>query len=259
MERWTRVDTPGSRSAFEVGSTRSAALLIVAMAAGAAAIPAPAASRQITFGSSLSVAATRDTAQNLDYRGTDIPTIANGRGVIVHVNHDGADATLWNATLKGRSPAAPKSGRVVKIKLEGCARPAAGAPSTMTQIHFEDLKPQSGGGVTVLKVSEPFVIPLCGQGGASGRTVTTYRPSNLTISRGDFISFEDNGGFDSMFYPSGVPYQVIGSVRSSTMNSFIHASSTSLSPSQTSNHDGFARNTGEELMLQATLAASSRH
>lgn len=234
-----------------IAAAAAAAALLVAPAAGHAAV--------MTFGSPLSVAATRDTAQNLSYRGTDIPTISNGQGVVVHVNHDGADTALWNANQAHGTPVAPAAGQVLSLRLKGCAQPApGGATAPLTQIHFQDLTPTGGDGVRVNVTSQAFDIPVCGHSGAGGDTVTTYHPTNLCVNRGDFVNFNDEGGFDAGFFPSGVHYQVIGAVVGSKMQSFIRGNGTNngatFSPRDTSTHDGFASNPGEELLLQATLA-----
>lgn len=136
-------------------------------------------------------------------------------------------------------------------------------PPPLTQIHFQALSPLAGGGATVQLTSQPFDIPVCGVGGAGGSTVSTYRPINLCVAQGDYVDFNEEGGFvpnpnGPPPYPSGVPYMVIGDAYGSTMDSFIRnndvGNGASFSASDTTNHDGFASNPGEELMLRATLA-----
>ena len=58
--------------------------------------------------------------------------------------------------------------------------------------------------------SQPFEIPVCSRGGASGSTVTTYEPINLCMAKGDYIDFNDEGGYVPNVYPNGVPYRVLG-------------------------------------------------
>jgi hypothetical protein len=212
----------------------------------------------LTFGSPLSVPATEDTASNLNYTGTDVPL----PGSVFHIPHDAADSALWNVGLASGNPIAPAGGQVVSVSLEGCAK--SGGPPPLTQIHFQVLSPLPGGGAKVELTSQAFEIPVCAQGGASGATVSTYRPTNLCVAQGDYVDFNDEGGFlaaqngEPPPYPSGVPYMVIGAVSGSTMDSFIRNNGTgngaSFSPTDTSDHDGFASNPGEELMLEATLA-----
>ena len=217
-------------------------------------MPAASGAAVTTFGSPLSVPATGDTAAGLGYPGT---TFAYGNGT-VHINHDGADTAMWNAGLASGSPSAPADGQITSVTLEGCAAQAAGGPTPLTQIHFQALTPQPGAGLLVDVTTQPFDIPVCGAGGASGATKTTYQPVNFCVHQGDYVDFNDEGGFDPNFYPSGVPYQILGAVAGSTADSFIAHDATNngntLSPSIASATNGFAANAGEELMLQATLA-----
>ncbi len=210
-----------------------------------------------TFGSPLSVPATENTANNLGYTGTDVAL----PGSVFHIPHDGADSALWNVQLAAGSPTAPAGGQITSVSLEGCAE--SNGPPPLTQIHFQDLVPQPGGAVRVNVTSQAFEIPVCGTGAASGSTVTTYQPTNFCVAQGDYVDFNDEGGFvggqnGPPPYPAGVPYMVIGAVTGSTMDSFIAnnevGNGATFSPSETSSHDGFASNPSEELMLQATLA-----
>jgi hypothetical protein len=105
--------------------------------------------------------------------------------------------------------------------------------------------------------SQGFDIPICGENGASGSTVTTYEPINLCVSQGDYVDFNDEGGYVPLIYRSGVPYEVIAPARGSTMDSFIKPNATNngdtLSSSERSAGEGFASNENEELMLQVIL------
>ena len=205
----------------------------------------------LTVGSSLAVPATLDDANNLRYQGS------NG------AHHDGADTALWNPTLAGGTPAAPAAGQVLSVQLEGCAEPAPGGPPPLTQFHLQTLTPiAGGGGATVDVTSQPFDLPVCGaatpQGAvASGSTISTYQPTNMCASAGDYIDFNDEGGFDPQFYGSGVPYKVIGSVPGSTMSSYVDGNGTNngdaLSAMNVTATNGFATNANEELMLRVTL------
>jgi hypothetical protein len=237
-------------------------LLLGVLLAGLLPVVAPATSPAAvtTFGSPLSVPASLNTAENLNYRGTytPVPPAPDAPNGLYHTYHYGADTALWNVAQASGSPSAPAAGQAVKVSLEGCARPAAGGPPPLTQIHFQDLSPLPGGGAKVNVSSQPFDIPVCGQNGAGGSTVTTYEPINLCVSQGDYVDFNDNGGYVENVYRNGVPYQVIGSVHGSTMDSFIRNQGTgngaTLSSFDTTANDGFATNQNEELMLQVTLA-----
>ena len=217
----------------------------------------------MTFGSALSVPATRDTANNLSYTGTNIPVA----GVApVHVNHDGSDDALWNTALASGTAAAPAAGQALSVSVEGCAQPAPNGPAPLTQFHFQTLTPVPGGGATVDVTSQPFDLPICGTATAtgtvaSGTTVTSYQPTNMCVGAGDFVDFNDEGGFDPQFYPSGVGYEVIGSTAGSAMSSYIAADGTNngdaLSAMNVSASAGFADNAGAELLLRTTLGTGS--
>ena len=217
------------------------------------ALPSVASASITTFGSPLSVAATLNTSENLNYKGVDTQL----PGATVHTSHYGADTALWNTEVSGGQATAPQGGEVVKVSLEGCAQQAANGPAPLTQIHFQILSPQPGGGAKVELSSSAFDIPVCGHNGAGGSTISTYSLFNMCVSPGDYVALNEEGGFEEPYYRSGVPYQVIGARSGSTMDSFMKGGGTgngaTFSPSETSNMDGFAVNQNEELMLKATL------
>jgi hypothetical protein len=225
----------------------------------AALVPATGSAAITTFGSPLSLPATLNTSEDLGYLGTytAVPPSPETPSGQFHTNHWGSDTALWNVAVAGGSASAPATGQAVKVSLEGCAKAAAGGPPPLTQVHFQDISPLSGGGAHVNLTSQPFDVPVCGHNGAGGSTVTTYQPINLCVSQGDYVAFNDEGGYVPLIYRSGVPYQVIGSMQGSTMDSFIRGNGTnngaSLSAGDRTANDGFASNPNEELMLQVTL------
>lgn len=240
--------------------TRSGLSLAVLLAGFLAAVaPASSQAEISTFGSQLSWSAMLNTTANLDYVGTftEVPISPEAPTGVFHTNHWGTDTALWNVALASGDPSAPTSGQAVKVSLEGCAQPAPGGPPPLTQIHFQDITPLPGGGAHVNLTSGPFEIPVCGQNGASGSTITTYEPINLCVNQGDYVDFNDEGGYVPYIYRSGVAYQVIGGVTGSTMDSFIRANGTdngdTLSAGETTANDGFASNANEEVMLRVTL------
>ncbi len=235
----------------------AAAALAVALTLVPVLSPGQARAATMTFGSPLSVPATENTAENLNYRGTNVQL----PGSVFHIPHDGADTALWNTQLAAGAPTAPAEGQVVSVSLEGCAQ--SNGPPPLTQIHFQSLSPRPGDGAKVELTSQAFEIPVCGARGASGSNVSTYAPTNLCVGAGDYVAFNDEGGFVGPQnglppYPAGVPYMVIGAVLGSTLDSFIAnngvGNGATFSASETSPSDGFAANDGEELMLRATLA-----
>jgi hypothetical protein len=231
----------------------------IAATAVVAVSPAIAGAAVTTFGSPLSQPATLDTTNNLGYYGTytPVPPSPQAPNGLYHTAHYGADTALWNATLANGQAGAPATGQAVKVSLEGCAQPAKGGPRPLTQMHFQDLSPLPDGGAKVNLTSQAFDIPVCGEAGASGSTVTSYEPINLCVAQGDYVAFNDEGGYVPYTYQAGVPYQVIGRTAGSTMDSFIRGNGTNngstLSAHYTSANDGFVANQNEELMLQVTL------
>jgi len=174
-------------------------LIAGVLLAGLIAVLAPAYSQAAisTFGSPLSVPATLNTAVNLGYQGTntDVPPSPEAPNGVVHTYHYGADTALWNVAQAAGSPQAPMTGQALKVSVEGCAQAASGGPPPLTQIHLQDISPLPGGGARVNLTSQAFSLPVCGQGGASGSMVTTYEPINLCVSQGDYVAFNDEGGF----------------------------------------------------------------
>ncbi len=221
-------------------------------------IPAGADAEVLTVGSPLSVPATLNTAENLNYPGanTNVPPTAEVPTGVVHTYHYGADNALWSSEA-----AMPVAGQVLSVRLEGCAKPAPGGPPPLTQIHFQSISPLPGGGAKVNLSSQPFDVPVCGQNEASSTTVTTYKPVNLCVSAGDYVDLNDEGGFVEHYYQSGVPYQVLGAVNGSSFNSFIRGDGTNngdvMAASDTSTMDGFAASRNEELMLQVSLGTGA--
>jgi hypothetical protein len=238
---------------------RSALLATALTALTILLLPAGAQATVSTFGSPLSVPATLNTAEDLGYPGTNtaVPPAPDAPNGVFHTFHYGADTALWNVGLAAGDPQVPETGQALKVSLEGCAQQASGGPAPLTEIHFQDITPLPGGGAKVNITSQGFNIPICGQGGASGSTVSTYEPINLCVSQGDYVAFNDEGGYVPNVYRNGVPYQVIGAASGSTMDSFVKDGGTgngaTMSAGETSANDGFATNHGKELLMRVTL------
>jgi hypothetical protein len=238
------------------------ALMLAFVLAALLAVLAPATSvaKELTIGSPLSVPATLNTAENLDYPGTytQVPPSPDAPNGVFHTFHFGADTALWNYSDAHGADPVPSTGQAKKIELEGCAQKAANGPRPLTTVHFQDLSPLPGGGAKVNLTSQGFDLPICGENGAGASTITTYLPINLCVSAGDYVGFNDSGGYVENIYRNGVPYQVLGAVTGATTDSLIKDNGTgngaTLSPSVKSSNDGFATNRDEELMMRVTLA-----
>jgi len=229
----------------------------------AALLPAGATAAVTTIGSSLAVPATLNTAENLGYEGTytAVPPAPDAPNGEFHTFHYGADTAIWNVSQPAGVSVVPATGQILKVKLEGCAEQAEGGPAPLTEIHFQDLTPLPGGGVKVNITSQGFSIPVCGQGGAGPTTISTYEPINLCVSQGDYVDFNDEGGFVPNVYRAGVPYEVLGSVEGATAYSFLRDGGTGngaiMSSSSKGANEGFASNANEELMMQETLGTGA--
>jgi hypothetical protein len=237
-------------------SRRLPATVLGALIFGLAAlfVPASAGAAITSFGSPLSVPASLNTSESLAYEGTNtaVPPNPEAPNGIFHTYHFGADTAIWNA-----SEPVPSGGEVLKVSLEGCAQPASDGPPPLNQIHFQDLSPVSGGGVKVNLTSSAFEIPVCGEDHASASTVTTYEPAGLCVNQGDYVDFNDEGGYVENVYRAGVPYRVLGSVQGAIADSFIRGGGTgngaTMAPSYNAPMEGFAYNENEELMMRVTL------
>jgi hypothetical protein len=125
----------------------------------------------------------------------------------------GADTAFWPTRLAaGASPVSPAAGQIVAIRIKGFARRSRTGATPLREIHFQDLRPLGGGRVKVVSSSQPFNLPV----GGSPNRISTYRPTNMFIAAGDYVDFNDEGGFDPRHgFPAGVPFQVFGAVAGS--------------------------------------------
>lgn len=118
----------------------------------------------------------------------------------------GTDTAFWDSAAPGASAAIPLKGQVRVVKIRGCAEQGLGGQTPLTQFHVQILAPK-GGGVTVSTTSYPLNLPVCSAGGSPTR-VNVWRPKFLCISAGDYVDFNDEGGFAPPGFPGGVPYEV---------------------------------------------------
>jgi hypothetical protein len=131
------------------------------------------------------------------------------------------DTAFWSV---GAAPTVPRAGQVRVIRLRGCALPGRKGQSPLTQIHFQTLTPGGGSSVSVKATSQPLNIPVCGRG-ASPRTVSTFHPLYLCAVPGDYVAFNDEGGFGPGF-PRGVRYRVFGPAAAAVTDTFTKAGGT---------------------------------
>ena len=201
------------------------AALCALLGACALAAPASAGAAMMTFGSPLGVPATLDTANNLGYAGFD--PVLN-----VHVFHDGADTALWNSVRRGRHPhlARGRAGAVGRrrgLRRAGGGRTPAAHPVPLPVAHAD--RRRWSHGRRHLTAVRPAGVRHGHARRARARPAArsrATRPTTMCVAAGGLVDFNDEGGFDPSFYPSGVRYEVIGAVGGSTMPSYILANGT---------------------------------
>jgi hypothetical protein len=192
-----------------------------------------------------------------------------GRADIINVGSDlagkanlieahGADSAFWNVTLPGRPQGAamPAPGEVIALRLKGTALSNRGAPRPLVQFHFQVIRPQGDGTYRVILSSNPFDVPV----DVNPDTISTYHTAGpFCVNAGDYITFNDEGGWDPNFYPSGTPFEVFTSAPASTTAFYTKDNGTNvgmtLAPSNPRAFGGAgALHQGQEVLLQSVLA-----
>jgi hypothetical protein len=202
---------------------RRGALALIALVAALLALPAAAGAKVITFGSDLKKPANRAE---------------------VH----GPDTAFWNASGAALGNPVPADGQITQLRLKGTAIASKlpGAPAPLTQFHFQVLHPNPDGSMSVTLSTNPMDLPV----GGDPNRISTYRPQGyLCAKKGDYVDFNDEGGFVPDFYPGGVPYQVFSSSPNAVTSWFSQNNGTNIGAVFTG-----APTRGEELLLQAVLA-----
>ena len=82
--------------------------------------------------------------------------------------------------------------------------------------------------------------------------MSSYRPINLCARAGDYVAFNDEGGFEPSFYPNGVPFQVFARAHGASTNFFTKDNGTNNGATFTG-----ARQRGLELLMQMVVATGS--
>ena len=104
----------------------------------------------------------------------------------VYFEDDGASPAdaARAATISGDT--VPVNGQVLSVTVKGMALP----PATNAPIHFQDLRPQPNGSLTVIDTSQAFALPTSG----SPDQETTFQPTNMCVQAGDFVGLATEGG-----------------------------------------------------------------
>lgn len=143
-----------------------------------------------------------------------------------------ADTAYWQTKFAGgRSPRSPVSGQIKSVRIKGTAlsswRP--GSPiGGERMFHLQALRKQANGTWRILVTSQAFFLP--GRGTPSQR-ITSYRPINMCIAKGDSVVFNTVGGWDGIAnrtgpYPDGTPLQIFSRATGSTVSEYMKADGT---------------------------------
>src|SRR3954452_6480233 len=159
----------------------------------------------------------------------------------------GADTAFWGLSVKGKDNHVPASGQITEIRLKGTALPSlqAGAPAPLNEVHIQVIHPQPNGSVTVSLSTDPFYVPI----GGNPNQFSKYHPAgSLCAEKGDYLTFNDEGGFNPPFFPEGVPFQVFSNVPGSTTAQYSRDNGTNIGATFTGSPKA-----GQELLMQMTL------
>lgn len=167
-----------------------------------------------------------------------------------------ADTAYWQTKFAGgRSPRAPVSGQIKSVRIKGTARSnwKPGSPiGGERMFHLQTLRKQANGRWKILVTTQPFFLP--GRGSPS-QTITTFRPINFCITKGDSVVFNTVGGWDGIAnrtgpYPDGTPLQIFSRATGSTVAEYTKANGTNngnVIGSKT------GPGTGHELLMRMTI------
>ena len=160
---------------------RAVGLLLLIAAACCVAAPSDAKVRK--FGSSLKAKATWDRAY-------------------------GSDTVYW-ARKSSRGSRAPASGQVLAVKIKGKAlsdrTPNDPRRGGETMFHVQTLHRLAHGQWRVMLTSQAFFMP---NQNAPDQKITTFRPVNLCVTKGEAVGFNTVGGFWPEGYPAGTGMKI---------------------------------------------------
>lgn len=182
-----------------------------------------------------------------------------------------ADGIYWPTSVKGSDPRLPASGQIVEVRVKGTSPKEAQARNPpLNSVHIQNMRAVDGGLLQTVLTAGPFDIPSQGD----PNQISTFRPVNLCVVKGDYVDFNESGGwgwnpaapdnFDGNLYPNGqphiykdgAPFQIFGSVPRST-TAFYSGDGTTGQPlsSSTGPLAGVMQDT--EMLMQYKLATGS--
>jgi hypothetical protein len=141
--------------------------------------------------------------------------LSGSAGVAIQRTEDTALAQLQ---APGGEPTAPHGGQVLAVRVTGCSQHDNVPQAPETRLFVQVLQPQGDGSHLVVSSSQPFHLPICGQGGADHGTLSTFSPSDQCISRGDRVGVVVGG--QTPGYPNGTQYFIARSSPGASLGAF---------------------------------------
>lgn len=183
--------------------------------------------------------------------GSDLSSPAN-----ISFNH-GADTSYWNVGAGVHTAAA--EGQVTEVRLKGGVIPNPRLKGTEAEkiaqiIHFQVLRPRPDGDLKVVALSTGHLsIPVT----TDQQEVSTYKPVNLCVKRGDIVAFNTIGAHEyrdqnAADGQQGARYQVFGRVPDATTRWYERDNG--LNEGSTIDPSPFPPMGGAELLMRTTLA-----
>ena len=162
------------------------------------------------------------------------------------VEAHGADSAFWNVGTPGG--AAPADGQITVVRVKGSVvADPTGRITPNPEFHFQVLHPVGGGELKVALSSAPFWVPV----GGNSQAISSYNPVNLCVFKGDYVDFNDIGGFQYRWGTyGGMPFQVFSTTPNAATNFYTKDNGTNVgtqwAPQET--------HANEELLMATTLA-----
>ena len=146
------------------------------------------------------------------------------------------------------------SGQIKSVRIKGIALSSwkPGSPlGGERMFHLQALRKQANGKWKILVTTQAFFLP--GRGTPS-QTITTYRPINFCIAKGDAVVFNTVGGWDGIAnrtgpYPDGTPLQIFSRATGSTVAEYTKADGTNNGNVITANKSA----QGREMLMRMTV------
>lgn len=172
----------------------------------------------------------------------------------------GADVAYWQTSFADRRlPTVPVDGQIREVRIKGFAHSSREDGATSgggeRMFHVQALTPE-GTTVQARITSQAFDVPS--QAVADRNTVTAYRPENFCVKAGEFVAFNNIGGFHPTSFPQGTPMQVFAKAPRSVVDYFTADNGTNngalFTPRPGHQEDRSGRLADTELLMQMTLA-----